>query len=529
MPSLVTKHFTIHNAIQFVESFTEAVPSRYFLFVGKSFAFTNDASPPTPVDSYNEVYYEIWKDIIALKRIQISDVSHVVPRYNWANNTLYTSYDSIDANLSSKTFYVLTSDYNVYKCIDNNRNANSTVKPTGTGTSIITTADGYRWKFMYTISGGEITKFLTNDYMPVKTLKTNDSSAQWSVQQAAANGAINHIVITANGSGYYSTSNTFSAVTNSTVVVLANNHASTIDDFYNDYSLFISSGLGSGQIKKIINYVGASRTLTINSAFTITPNTSSKYIISPTVTIRGDSGLIDGIRATAYVSNVTPTSNGSIRKITIIDPGLNYSQANVTITSNSSHGSGASAYSIKSPLNGHGKDPVDELFGSRVMCSVTLSGNTATEGNTVPSNNDIRTIGILLNPILRDGTAANTANIDQTHRLNLVGVSGDFNADEVILGSTSSAKGKFVYFANTNATKSQGTAKLIRVVTAGTGRLFQVGETVTGQTSGVTGVVASYVRPACREFSGLIIYTENRPPVIRNPAQTENYKFVLDF
>jgi len=423
---------------------------------------------------------------------------------------------------------VVTSDYNVYKCIDNNRNANSTVKPTGTGTSIITTADGYRWKFMYTISGGEITKFLTRDYMPVKTLKTNDSSAQWSVQQAAANGAINHIVITANGSGYYLTSNTFSAITNSTVMVLANN-VSTVDDFYNDYSIFISSGLGSGQIKKIKNYVGASKTLTLNSAFTITPNTSSRYIISPTVTVRGDSGLIDGVRATAYVANVTPISNGSIRKITMIDPGLNYSQANVTITSNSSHGTGAIAYPVISPLYGHGKDPVDELFGSRVMCSVTLSGNTATEGNTVPSNNDIRTIGIIRDPILRGGTAANTTNIDQTHRVNLISVSGDFNADEIITGSTSSAKGKFVFFANTNSAKTEGTAKLIRVMTGGTGRLFQIGETVTGGTSGVTGIVASYTRPACREFTGLIIYTENRPPVTRNPAQNENYKFVLDF
>ena len=195
MPSLVTSHFRIHNAMQFFESFSEAHPNIYYLFAGKSYAFTNDAVPPTPVDSYDSTYYDFWRDIIGLKRIQVSDVTHCVPRYNWTANTVYTQYTSSNPSLASSQFYVVTTQDNVYKCIDNNRGGKSTQVPTGTSTSIISKADRYRWKFLYTISAGEKNKFLTSNYIPVKDIHANDSSAQWIVQQSAANGSIEHITI----------------------------------------------------------------------------------------------------------------------------------------------------------------------------------------------------------------------------------------------------------------------------------------------------------------------------------------------
>ena len=42
--------------------------------------------------------------------------------------------------------------------------------PTGTSTNILTTADGYKWKFMYSISASDVIKFVTSDFIPVKTL-----------------------------------------------------------------------------------------------------------------------------------------------------------------------------------------------------------------------------------------------------------------------------------------------------------------------------------------------------------------------
>ena len=46
----------------------------------------------------------------------------------------------------------------------------STVMPTGTSTNILETADGYKWKFMYSISASDVIKFVTSDFIPVKTI-----------------------------------------------------------------------------------------------------------------------------------------------------------------------------------------------------------------------------------------------------------------------------------------------------------------------------------------------------------------------
>ena len=54
MVAIITEKFKLHNASQFVESFTEAAASTYYLFIGKGTAFTaandgtgaSDTSPP---------------------------------------------------------------------------------------------------------------------------------------------------------------------------------------------------------------------------------------------------------------------------------------------------------------------------------------------------------------------------------------------------------------------------------------------------------------------------------------------------
>lgn len=484
-----------------------------------------DQNPPNVDSNYYNINYDIADDIMSMKKIQTSDATHAVERINWANNTLYNHWDDKVAEASLTNFYVLTSDFNVYKCIDNNLNANSIVKPTGTGTSIISTADGYRWKYMYTISAGEQLKFLTVDYMPVKTLTANDGSAQWTVQQNArtsGNGSIHYVEVIANGAGYLHTTNTFQSVTNTTWMRLKSS-AFGNSGAYVGSGLFISEGSAAGQLRKIVKYFGANNTVVVNSAFSVTPNTSSRYVISPLVTIRGDSGGTTTSRATAYVSN---TFGGSVRKITIISQGRSYTTANATITANSSFGFGATARPVLSPLNGHGSDPVDELGGTTIFLNIRTSG---AESNTFPTNNDFRLIGIMRDPILANGSYANASVIDQSTRIGVSLVNGDFTEDEILVGSTSGAKARLVYFANTNGARTQGVLKVIRVITNGTGGSFTPGEIITGTTSAVTANVVSLTRPATKPHTGLIIYTEHREAVARDPAQTEDYKIAIKY
>jgi len=194
MPAIVTSKFRLHNAEQFVEAFSEASATNMYLFIGRVTPWADDVNPPTPVDDFSQTEFDHWRDMISAKRVQAGDVAHVVPRYNWTSGTVYAQYDHEDANLFNEQFYVLTEDFNVYKCLWNASGAQSTVKPTGTATSPFTTGDNYKWQFMYTISAAETLKFVTPEWHPVKVDAT--------VAAAATDGAIDVIEVTAGGSGY---------------------------------------------------------------------------------------------------------------------------------------------------------------------------------------------------------------------------------------------------------------------------------------------------------------------------------------
>ena len=135
MSAIITEKFRQHNANQFIESFTEASASTYYLFLGKATAFTNsttggsDSSPPTPADSVKDEAFA-WDSMLGAKLISSNDIKNAIPRRNWANGTIYDMYEhdisasntttSGTSNIFDSTFYFITSEYRVYKVLDNN-------------------------------------------------------------------------------------------------------------------------------------------------------------------------------------------------------------------------------------------------------------------------------------------------------------------------------------------------------------------------------------------------------------------------
>ena len=517
MAAILTKLFRSHIAEKFSASFSGTDAAIVYMFVGHPNAWIDDNVPPTPADSVQDEFMA-WRDMMWLKRIPAGSISYMIPRYRWANNTVYTKYSDTNANLATSMFYVQTANDHVYKCIENNRGGASIVKPSGTGTPIVSTGDGYRWKYMYTISAADALKFETADFIPVKYLSANDGSNQWLVQSSAANGAIHHVAVGANGTGYISTSNTVSSVVNSTAFVLKTNALAT-DGAYVHSTVYITSGLGSGQLRRAVKYVGATRTLTVNNAFAVVPDVTSTYMIAPNVLIKGD-GVT---QATAYVNSVVA---GQIKAVTMINVGSNYSIANAVFIANSSYGSAATATPVISPPLGHGANPVKELFAYNVMLNAIVLGS---EGNTLPTNTAFRTIGIVKDPKLSNGSAANASVITSMTALAVTGATGDFTAGEVVVGGTSSARGRLAWFANTNAAHTAGTVYLAHLSMAGTGKNFVAAEVITGSMSGKTATITSKTNPAIRHFSGDVLYIENRTPVNRDAVQQEDFKTLLRF
>ena len=228
MPAIVTNKFRLNNAEQFYESFSEA-NTAYYLFVGRPQPWTtttpygggSDSAPPTPLDNVDDEFM-YFRDMQAAKRIATSDIQYAIPRHTWTTGTVYDYYrgdygaqwsstasdivktvnNGTNLWASTTLFYVISSLNNVYKCMWNNGGAASTVEPTGTSNSELTTADSYVWKYMYTLTTAQVSDFLTADFMPVATDAT--------VSAAAVDGAIRHYKIERAGSGY--TNNTYSSI-----------------------------------------------------------------------------------------------------------------------------------------------------------------------------------------------------------------------------------------------------------------------------------------------------------------------------
>lgn len=191
--------------------------ARYYHWFGKENTWQDFLSPfipssptDTPGAPSENFRYELHvrRDILTAKLIKPSDVSYVTRRIDWTSNTVYDMYDdayesttgygygpaySGAIRLEDANFFVLTNEYNVYKCIDNNDNSPSTYQPTGTTTEVFETSDGYKWKFMYSIPVSLRNRFLSSTYMPVSTSLKN---------QFYSSGEINNIAIENGGGGY---------------------------------------------------------------------------------------------------------------------------------------------------------------------------------------------------------------------------------------------------------------------------------------------------------------------------------------
>ena len=486
MPAIITNKFRLHNASNFVESFSESSPNIYYLAIGRPQAFATstagdsrtqfegtDASPLTPVDSVSDEFY-FFDDVIAAKRITTSDVSRAIPRRNWTTGTTYDMYrhdygqyvkgsssSTISANsgatsLADATFYVLSSDNNVYKVIDNNGNSASTVEPTGTSTSILTTGDSYKWKYMYSLTASEQTNFLSTDFMHVSTDST--------VSSAAVDGAIDTILIKTAGSG------------------------------------------------------GANGTHT-------------------GVAIRGD--------GSSGVASVT-VSGGAVTAVTVTTAGSGYTFAYIRnadiVSAGATSLSGAELDVIIPPKGGHGANAVEELGGHFVMMNTDFTGDESSNSGDFTTANDFRRVGLLLDP-LTGGSAASATTLRGTKAVKLSGTPGSFTVDEEINQASTGAVGKVVEYDSTNKILYYIQTRFNDEGVDSNGNLtaFSGANAITGQSSSAAGTpdtstqTVDNIAFSSGYNSGEIdadtdvLYQENRSPITRASDQTENIKLIVEF
>ena len=499
MPAIITNKFRMNNAEQFSESFSEASPTVYYLGIGRAQEFGTltrpdgrtdyegtETSPTTPGDSVlNE--FKNYDDLLAAKKISGSDVSYVIPRRNWTSGTTYDIYrhdyeeyvtgststrvtsNSGATTLFDSTFYVLTSDKNVYKCLDNDGNTASTDEPSGTSTSVITTSDGYKWKYMYTLTASQQANFLSTDFMGVSTDST--------VSSAAVDGALDIIKIKTAGSGYTvsggATSGTITAVP--------------------------IRGDGSGGVASITLTSGAITAVTVTTRGT---DYTFAYIRNADIITATNAG---GAGSGAELDVIIPPKGGhgynAIEELGGFFVMLNTSLEG-TESTNSGDFTAANDFRkitlIKDPNNASGTAAsaatLRGTYAIKIASSPTPGTFTADEEINQATTGAVGKVvewDSVNNILYYIQTRHNDAGVDSNGNLTA------FSAANVITGQSSSATG----------TPDTSVSSTVNNVTF---------------TSG-------YAAPEIQHDSGEILYVENRTKITRATDQTENIKLIIEF
>ena len=478
----------IYNSYQNI-GVAEGDSDRFYMAIGRSEEWDSDAQPPVPNSSMGEVI-AFQESIQSMKLIP--NVSYVVPRYNWSAGSVYEAWDN---NYGSNTvvgpfgdiqfpYYVVTDENNVFVCVQQGRSTTgqantSNFKPTDvTGNPFTVGDDGYVWKFVFSIGTVEARNYLTSAYLPVELILdssvggpafdelSTSRQSQLAVQNAAVPGEIIGIAVEDGGAGFTGTTASI----------------------------------------EIIGVPLFGETVVAAQAFARVYNGSIYEVI-----MKADS------TQSAYTF------------------GANYYTASVTTPS----GSGAKLRAITTGELGMGANPIINLNSSAVMFNATLAGD---EGGDFNVSNDFRQIGIVKNP-LKD--SAQYDNFVATGRDSAVSestvyaykylaldssnnqlVSDNITGDEIV-EDAGGAKAIVDYYDNQKE-------YLYCHQTAETGfEAFNGTEISVSQGGGTSAIRSNSFGPNLRpaevnNFSGEVIYIDNRSPITRDDEQTEDIKIVID-
>jgi hypothetical protein len=124
--SLITSNL-IYRAVKNFQDTISSGESESYVFYGRPMAWDVPGTPNTITNSQAQIN-KTWSNILAMKKIYNNDVSLVFANNVWTTGTVYDYYTD-NQDLNDLDYFVVTQDNHVFKCIDNNYGAASTVEP----------------------------------------------------------------------------------------------------------------------------------------------------------------------------------------------------------------------------------------------------------------------------------------------------------------------------------------------------------------------------------------------------------------
>lgn len=480
------------------------------------YRIADENNAPQPLDNQEEKF-RIYNEIIAAKRVESSNVVSVVPRVNWntALNPVFDMYKpdysgvpstggtpkqtkTGQNSLGSAKMFVMNTNYEVFKCLYNKED----VAPSTNNVSDmpVTTAnyangiytgpnDGYRWKYLYTMTTQQVMDFLSSDFMPIAAYSG----------PAVVDGAIDTLYISATGSGLPANKVGVTAL----------------------YAPILGDGVGG------IAKIETGGTGDIISAEVEVAGTGYTYgsIALETGTGTGAGGNAFGVFSDASLTTSETIAATARGEIEVIIP----------------------------PTGGHGSNLAQEMNAKRVMVNVRLTYNEGQGDFPVDNDfrriGLVRdplqwgSTSYATSPTLSGVYAVRVTGTG----LSDVAIGKDNTISQTVTGGT--AYGTVVSWKLDNGSTTAGTLKYFQspeyhtdggivrafessganaITDAGTNVSVNVATTDNSTVEGVT-FASGLATPEIKSNSGELVYIENRRLITRAADQIEDIKLVIEF
>ena len=240
------------------------------------------------------------------------------------------------------------------------------------------------------------------------------------------------------------------------------------------------------------------------------------YSSAPTVTIHGN-----GTSATATAT----IAGGTVVKVEMDNEsaglGSGYDYASISFSGGSPTTS-ATARAIIGPKQGIGYDPRNDLKSNSILLTTKVDGD---EGGEFIIGQDFRQISIFKNLEYKDSSGVYSLTRGRALRSIRVDDATGFVADLVMTGDNSGAQ---AYIDQVDLDSD----RIFYHQNENTGYIpFEISElvTISGNDATIIDIVDSAGRGPVDQFSGEVLYIENRAAISRSSSQTEDIKIVLTF
>jgi len=535
MSSIITINESVSQAYSIFEDWVNT--SNTYVGLGKVTPWSNGII--STANNSTDSTFSVFDNLFALVKITGADLQLVIPRVDWASNTVYYAYDnSIDmfkteVDIQKSGSITATSGSNVLtgsgthftmdfvvgsfvEFVDSENNVylkevisitdNLTLTVNSVFTSTVTTNTYYNYTNTYPYYGRPF--YIRNSYDQVyKCLYNNNGAVSTVMPQISLAGDLptDPYIQTSDG---YKWKYMYTIPSGYKQKFFTNKWMPVVTD------LTVESSSVPGRIDII-------QVLNTGNGYNENVSTSNANII----TIVGD-GVGANVVAVVTSSNGI---NGLITDTQIIDGGRGYTYANVVIDSGSTGNGNASLRAVISPEGGHGSNCALELGASNMMLCVEVDGNM---GGLIPVGSSLTStpleyyqISIIKNPVL----AAN----------------GDFASAPIYATTTQCLLGPVppAYYFQIGDTAYQGSS-LDTATFSGTVISWDEKDSVvslnnlrgtftpysnfTSSSLGINITAFNLVPPAIKPYTGELLYVQNRTAVSRNEFQVEQIKIILE-